>query len=50
MTELRCRMIQDLQLHGYAERPPPSSVAAVILLAKFFNRSPDLLSDDEIRS
>lgn len=50
MTELRRRMIQDLQLHGYAERTQQSYVAAVILLAKFFNRSPDLLGDDEIRS
>ncbi len=50
MTELRRRMIQDLQLHGYAERTQQSYVAAVNLLAKFFNRSPDLLGDEEIRN
>lgn len=50
MTELRRRMIQDLQLHGYAERTQQSYLSAVNLLARFFNRSPDLLGDEEIRS
>ena len=50
MTELRRRMIQDLQLHGYAERTQESYVSAVGLLAKYFNRPPDLLGDEEIRS
>ena len=48
MTELRRRMMQDLQLHGYAARTQQSYVAAVKLLAGFFNRSPDLLGDEEI--
>ncbi len=50
MTELRRRMIQDLQLHGYADRTQQSYVAAVNLLAIFFNRSPDLLGDEELRN
>jgi len=49
MTELRRRMLQDLQLHGYAQRTQQSYIAAVALLAKFFNRSPDSLSDDDLR-
>jgi len=49
MTELRRKMIQDLQLHGYADRTQQSYVAAVGLLAKHFNRSPALLDDKEIR-
>ncbi len=49
MTELRRRMIQDLQLHGYAERTQQSYVAAVGLLATFFNRSPDRLDDEDLR-
>jgi len=49
MTELRRRMLQDLQLHGYAERTQSSYVAAVALLAKFFGRSPDLISDEDLR-
>jgi len=49
MTELRHRMHQDLQLHGYAERTQESYLAAVGLLAKFFKRSPDQLGDDDLR-
>lgn len=49
MTELRRRMLQDLQLHGYAERTQQSYIAAVGLLAKFFKRTPDLLSDEDLR-
>ena len=50
MTELRCRMIQDLQLHGYAKRTQQSYVAAVKLLAEFHNRPPDLLTDEDLRN
>lgn len=49
MTELRRKMIQDLQLRGYADRTQQSYVAAVGLLAKHFNQSPDQLTDQEIR-
>jgi integrase/recombinase XerD len=49
MTELRRRMIQDIQLHGYAERTQESYVDAVRGLAKFHRRSPDRLTDEEIR-
>src|SRR5512143_413499 len=49
MTELRSRMIQDMQLHGLAARTRQSYVAAVKELAKFYQRPPDLLSEDEIR-
>ncbi len=41
MTELRRRMIQDLQLHGYAEKTQQSYLSAVVLLARYFKRSPD---------
>lgn len=49
MTDLRRRMLQDLQLHGYAERTQQCYIAAVALLANFFNRPPDQLSDEELR-
>ncbi len=49
MTELRRKMIQDLQLRGYAQRTQQSYVSAVGLLAKHFNRPPDQLDDDDIR-
>lgn len=49
MTELRRRMIQDLQLHGYAERTQQCYVAAVKNLAAFFRRPPDQLGEEELR-
>lgn len=50
MTELRRRMKEDLQLHGYALRTQDSYLLAVRGLAKFYMRPPDRLSEEEIRS
>jgi len=50
MSELRRKMIQDMQLHGFSEKTRRAYVGAVIGLAKFYNRSPDQLSEDEIRN
>jgi integrase/recombinase XerD len=49
MTELRRRMIEDLQLHGYARGTQASYVRAVRILAEHYHRSPDQLSEDQIR-
>ena len=49
MTELRRRMREDLQLAGYAQRTIDSYIATVRVLAKYYHRSPDLLTEDEIR-
>lgn len=49
MSELRRRMIEDMQLHGLAIRTQQSYVAAVRALAKYWRRSPDLLHEEEIR-
>lgn len=49
MTELRRRMIQDLQLHGYSDRTQSCYVAAVKSLAAFFRRPPDQLGEEELR-
>jgi integrase/recombinase XerD len=49
MTPLRQRMIQDLQLHGYAEKTQQSYVAAVKSLAGYYNRSPDQLNQEQVR-
>ena len=49
MTELRRRMIQDLQLHGYAERTQSCYLGAVKNLAEFFRRPPDQLGEEELR-
>ena len=49
MTALRRRMTEDLQLAGYSHRTIKSYTDTVRVLAKYYHRSPDLLSDEEIR-
>lgn len=49
MTELRRRMTEDLQLAGYSPNTILSYIITVQVLAKYFMRSPDLLTEDEIR-
>jgi len=49
MTPLRHRMIQDLQLRGYADRTIEAYVHAVAQLAKFHHASPDALTEEQIR-
>jgi site-specific recombinase XerD len=49
MTDLRKRMMEDMQLHGYAERTMKSYADAVSGLAKHYKRPPDQLSEADIR-
>lgn len=49
MTKLRRRMIQDMRLHGLSEGTQRIYVEAVKHLAQHFNRSPDQLSEQDIR-
>jgi integrase/recombinase XerD len=49
MTPLRQRMLEDMQLRGLAARTQESYLAAVRQLATYFGRSPDQLSDQELR-
>jgi len=49
MTELRRRMLQDLQLHGYAEKTQRCYISAVRSLAQFSRKSPDLLGEEDLR-
>lgn len=44
MTPLRRRMIEELQLRGYADRTVEAYVRAVAQLARFYARSPERLS------
>jgi hypothetical protein len=50
MTPLRKRMIQDMELAGLAVRTRGSYIAAVRRLAEYYRRSPDLLSEEQVRS
>jgi integrase/recombinase XerD len=49
MTELRRRMMEDLQLAGYSKGTQVSYLDAVRGLAKYYKRSPDQLNEEEIR-
>lgn len=49
MTELRRRMYEDLQLAGFALKTQKNYVDAVQRLARYYKRSPDLLTEEEVR-
>jgi len=49
MTELRQRMIEDMRLHGLAEATQRTYLDAIANLARHFKRSPDQLTDEELR-
>jgi len=49
MTPLRRRMIGDLELRGYSERTVEAYVRAVAQLARFYGRSPDRLTEEQVR-
>ena len=49
MTPLRQRMTEDLQLAGYSPKTQKGYLDAVRNLAKYYMRSPDLLSEEDIR-
>lgn len=48
-TPLRQRLIEDLQLHGLATKTQDAYVRAVKQLAAYYRKSPDLISEDELR-
>jgi len=50
MSALRQRMIEDMKLHGFSESTQESYVGAVRQLAKYYMRSPEELSQEEIRN
>lgn len=49
MTELRQRFIEDLQLKGYSVRTQQMYVRAVRQLAEHYRKSPDQLTEEELR-
>ncbi len=49
MTRLRRRMIQDMRLHDLAQATQRTYLDAVKNLAQHFGRSPDQLTEDDIR-
>jgi site-specific recombinase XerD len=49
MTSLRQKMIEDMQLHGFAERTQKSYMQAVRQLAEYYGKSPDQINEEELR-
>ena len=50
MTALRQRLIEDLQVRNYSPRTVEAYVAAVAKVAKHFQRSPDQLTNEDVRA
>jgi len=49
MTPLRERMIEDMQLRGFSPRTQESYARAVRKLAEHYHKSPDLVTEEELR-
>jgi len=49
MTPLRQRMVEDMQLRGLSEKTQDAYVRAVRQLAEHYGRSPDRISEEELR-
>jgi len=50
MSELRTRMIRDMAVRGFSPRTHEAYIAAVVRLAKYYKRSPDQLTNDEVQA
>ena len=50
MTELRTRMLRDMTLRGFSPRTHKSYIAAVVHLARYYRRSPEQLTDEEVQA
>src|SRR6266540_5092002 len=49
MNALRKKMIEDMQLHGFAVRTQEAYLLAVRQLAKHYRKSPDQIEEEELR-
>ena len=50
MTKLRERMLQDMQLRGFSDRTHECYIRSVRQLAEYYNKSPDRISEEELRN
>src|SRR3972149_6391985 len=50
MSELRTRMDNDMLLRGMAERTRESYLGAVARMARFYRRSPERVSEQEVQA
>lgn len=49
MTQLRQRMVEDMQLRGLSDRTQETYLRTVRQLAEHYSRSPDQISEEELR-
>ena len=49
MSVLRQKMVEDMQLHGFAERTQEAYLLAVSQLARHYHKSPDQINEEELR-
>ena len=49
MTPLRQRMLEDMQLRGLAPKTQEAYVTAVRQLAEYYDKSPEFISEQELR-
>ena len=49
MTALRQKMIENMQLHGFAERTQKSYMQGVRQLTEYYNKPPDQINEEELR-
>src|SRR5450756_862887 len=49
MTPLRQRMLEDMQLRAFSPRTQEAYVRAVRQLAEHFRKSPDVITDEDLR-
>jgi integrase/recombinase XerD len=50
MSALRQRMIEDMRLHGYSAKTQTAYIGAVRGLAKYYHRSPEDMTQEEVRA
>jgi site-specific recombinase XerD len=49
MSPLRKRFLEDMQLHGYSPKTQSCYVGAVVALARHYRKSPDLVTEEQLR-
>ena len=49
MSPLRTRFIEDMQLHGYSPKTQVSYAAAIRRMARYYRKSPDLMTEEDLR-
>jgi len=49
MTALRQRMAEDMQLHGFAARTQEAYLGAVCQLARYYQKTPEAITEEELR-